>query len=204
MIGSQEVELGYGWNYADVLEPFTKGSIGPVDLADHIVASYQKSYERITNDYTLSAINLDAEKYLEENINEVAKLLIKGLQSQYARSVKNAIRASRNGYVCTHFDEPSYIDLHHFYTNLLANIDRMRLRNSQQERTWKNELKETLEAGIRMVGYTVFANTTGESLPKAQGISIYFPEASIYPSYKTTPFAQDNNWTVFLSEYLAA
>lgn len=204
MIGSQEAELGYGWNYADALEPFTKGSINPVDLADHIVGSYQKSYERITCDYTLSAINLDAERYLEANIDEIATLLITGLYNQANGSVKKAIKASRNKIVCTQFDEPSYIDLHNFYTNLLSNMWYMKLTSSSDEKTWKTKLKEALEAGLRMIGYTVFANTAGEGLSKAKGISIYFPETGIYPSYKTIPFAQENNWILFLAQYLVA
>ena len=69
MIGSQEAELGYGWNYADILEPFNKKNMKPLEFVDHIIASYERSYEKITHDYTLSAIPIDDLTYQEKNVN---------------------------------------------------------------------------------------------------------------------------------------
>src|SRR5204863_4163700 len=114
MVGSEEVELGMGWKYDEVLSPFTREQLNTSTFASHIVSAYEKTYQSITNDYTLSAINLDTIELLEKNIDYIAKLLIESLDKQ--RSViYQAIKESKNKILCTHFDEPTYIDLHHFY-----------------------------------------------------------------------------------------
>ncbi|MGB8366810.1 MAG: clostripain-related cysteine peptidase, partial [Candidatus Babeliales bacterium] len=110
MVGSQEVELGTGWNYAKVLSPFAYQSLEKNDFAKHIVQMYYKTYSMLTNDFTLSAINLNQIINLEKNLNSVAQLLLECLANQKKQSVSQAIKASRNRLICTHFDEPSYID----------------------------------------------------------------------------------------------
>lgn len=203
MIGSQEAELGYGWNYADMLAPFNRRNLTPDEFVDHIIASYERSYEKITNDYTLSAINLDDMHHLEKNVNDIASLLMKGLIGQQNGMMKKMIKVSRNKNVCTHFDEPSYIDLHHFYGNLLANINYIKMHNKQDEKQMKEQLRKLLQDGRQLIEDITIYHTEGESLSLAQGISIYFPENRVYPSYKKIPFAQDNNWIRFLACYLA-
>jgi len=204
MIGSQEAELGYGWNYANVLNPFKEGTIAPIDFVDHIIESYRVSYEKITNDYTLSALNLEVVGYLEQNVNDVAKLLIEGLIKQKNKTVTKYIKASRSRLVCTHFDEPSYIDLHHLYGNLLKNISHIKLTDKSLEKTFKNLLKEKLEEGQRLLESIVFSYTTGQSLSSARGLSIYFPERGMHPSYTKTNFVKNNQWGNFLAFYLSA
>ncbi len=199
MIGSQEVELGYGWNYADILTPLTKETMNPVDLAEHIVTTYKKTYEKIIGDFTLSAINLDAFSYQEKNLDEVAKLLIEGLKLQKNNSVRKMIKTSRAKKACTQFDEPSYIDLHHFYGNLVANINQIKLKNSNLENEFKKELTEKIKEGRRLIESIAFAHVTGNKLPKARGVSIYFPLRKIHQSYLET---QDSSWLVFLKKYL--
>ncbi len=203
MIGSQEAELGYGWNYADILKPFQEKTLEPVDFAEHIVECFGNFYEKITNEYTLSAINLDSIDYMEENINDVAMLLIKGLHNQKNNTVKKTIRASRNKIVCTHFDEPSYIDIHHFYGNMMANIEYIKLNNKTTEKEFKKTLYEELYEGRRLIEHLAFANTAGKDLKKARGLSIFFPQNGIHSSYGKTLFAQENKWIDFLTLYLS-
>ncbi len=204
MIGSEEVELGYGWDYSIALEPFSLGIVEPGNVAEHIVASFGKSYEKITSDYTLSALNLDAFSYLEENINAVAQLLLDGIKQQKDGLVKKTIKASRNKVVCTHFEEPSYVDLHHFYGNLLTNLEHMKLKDSALEKTFKKELKALLQEGREFIETIAFATVHGKNLSLARGISIYFPEQRIHSSYKRIPFAQENKWSSLLNQYIAA
>lgn len=204
MIGSEEVELGYGWDYTTALEPFNLGVTELGDIAEHIVASFGKSYEKITADFTLSALNLDAFSYLEQNINDVAQLLLNGMKQQKDGLVKKTIKASRNKTVCTYFEEPSYIDLHNFYGNLLTNIEHMKLRDAKAEKTFKNDLKVLLQEGRGFIESIAFAHIQGKGLALARGISIYFPEQRIHSSYKRIPFAQENTWSALLSQYLTA
>jgi len=198
MVGSEEVELGMGWKYDEVLYPFTKAALDTVSFAQHIVQSYDKTYQPITYDYTLSAINLYEIHKLEKNIDAIALLLSEGLHAQ-KNIFTRMIRESRNKHICTHFDEPSYIDLHHFYINLLNSIKQTDSFNS---RATKSKLIEKLQQGIALIENTILANTTGKNLKNARGLSIYFPERNIHSSYKDSFFFESNYWGTFLSHYL--
>jgi len=112
------------------------------------------------------------------------------------------IRASRNKLVCTHFDEPSYIDLHHFYSNLVANIDYAKLSNTQEETEFKVVLKQLLLDGCKLIEEISFSHTEGKKMLLSKGIAIYFPERNMHSSYKKTTFAKENQWINFLTRYL--
>ena len=112
-------------------------------------------------------------------------------------AVMQAIRASRSRKSCTHFDEPSYIDLHHFYSNLQQNIQQNSVSRSQ--RGLVAQLHAKLSQGKRLITQAVLANTVGKNLSNARGISIYFPEQRIHPSYSQTSFARSNAWYQLIS-----
>lgn len=203
-VGSQEVELGTGWNYELVLEPFERMSLTSHEFAQHIVRAYAKNYHHITDDYTQSAIALEQFEKLNKNVNHVAQLLIECISKQQNNSVRNAIRASRNKFLCTHFNEPSYIDLHHFYGNLYDNLYHFILNDHDLGATLKNKLAHKLQRGADIIKHLVVANQTGKNLQRAQGVSIYFPERGyVHPSYPPASFAQ-NAWISFLRTYLAS
>lgn len=203
-VSSQEVELGAGWDYSKVLAPFHSQSLEPKIFAAHIVDAYQETYNKITNDFTQSAINLNESEALEQNINIIAQLLMQALNAQQGGSVKNAIQASRNKLLCTHFDEPSYIDLHHFYSNLLSNLRLFTFNNEDQGNSIKQALSLRLEEGQSIIKRIVIANKTGKNLSLAHGVSIYFPERRIHSSYRKTTFAQSNSWLAFITQFLGA
>ncbi len=202
MVGSQEVELGTGWNYQKVLEPFAYGALNKRDFARHIVHVYAETYNKITHDYTQSAVNLDDLAYLEQNISEVADLLIEALKLQKNKSVHNAIRASKNKLLCTHFDEPSYIDLHHLYVNLEQNLKHFSFMQAEQGNRLVQQLRRALDHGRAIIRKLVLANVTGKNLSQAQGISIYFPERRMHSSYPKTLFTQTTSWAQLLHMYL--
>jgi hypothetical protein len=201
-ISSEEVELGTGWPYHRVLAPFVSGSISPVELAKHIVNVYEQTYSPLTNDFTLSAIDLDNFHYLERNIDRVAKLLLECIKQQKNNSVKKVLQNCRNRKVCTHFDEPSYLDLHHFYRNLQSQLSQFSFKDESTGATLKTHLATLLADGIYLIDRLVIANTTGKNLSQAKGISIYFPERKIHSSYAKSPFAAKNDWVTLLTNYL--
>jgi hypothetical protein len=198
MVSSEEVELGMGWKYDEVLFPFLKTKLDTFSFARHIVAAYENTYQTITNDYTLSALNLDLIELLERNIDHVAKLLIEGLDKQ-----KNLfgpiIKESRNKLLCTHFDEPTYIDLHHFYKNLATNIKK---NAGNTNIATKDNLLNKLNEGMLLIEKLVIANATGKNLKNAQGVAIYFPERGIHNSYQEAYFLTSNAWGSLLMRYL--
>lgn len=201
MVSSQEVELGTGWNYAHVLQPFTQQPLNKYEFATHIVEMYEKTYKTITYDYTQSAYDLNLLPQLERNVHEIAQLLLDAIPSQANNTIKTTVREARKKNNCTHFDEPSYIDLHHFYTNLIAQIPNMALQNSKQEQEFKKSLKIALEAGLQLISDLVFANVCGKNLQLARGVSIYFPERKTHQSYSLTRFAKNNAWSTLIKQY---
>ncbi len=201
MVGSQEVELGTGWNYARILQPFTSHTTDSVTFAQHIVTAYKESYQPITNDFTQSAVDLSYTNLIEQNIDTIAHLLIECLTHQKNNSVKAGIKASRNKRICTSFDEPSYTDLYHFYKNLQTNLGKFTF-NNQNKNHLTQKLNQALIKGMELIPTTVLQNVAGNNLKMAHGISIYFPENRIHSSYLKTSFANGNAWLTFLSRYL--
>lgn len=202
MVGSQEVELGTGYNYALTLEPFLHTSLYPEDFARQMVKAYEQTYGNITNDYTQSAIVLEGIDALEDNVNLVASLLITALTKQKNHSVKHTLKKCRNKLSCTHFDEPRYIDLHHFYCNVLNHIHQFAFSNTNEGGEIINRLRSALNEGLKIIEEVVVANSVGRNLNKARGISIYFPEDIVHPSYPQTTFARSNTWAQFIQKYI--
>lgn len=201
-VGSEEVELGTGWRYDLVLAPFIEGHMDQYSFAEHIVNAYEKTYAKITHDYTQSAIDLDQIQLLEDMLDNIARLLIECLTNQANNSVKEALKASRHKLLCTHFDEPSFIDLHHLLTNILHNLHKFKLQNKRMQTRIIKDLKDQLSLATNLIVKITIANTAGKNLHKAQGIAIYFPEQRIHHSYKKTKFAINNRWINFLQLYL--
>lgn len=201
MVASQEVEMGPGWNYRTTLEPFENNTLSKETFATHIVDMYQKEYETITDDYTLSAIDLSLCKSIEDNVDTLSQLLIHGLNHQSNRTVNNAISKSHNIQTCTYFDEPSYKDMFHFYTNLKNNTDSMFLHNKHATKIFQRKLHSLLSDGIDIIQKAVIANVSGNSLKDAHGLTLYIPR-KIHASYFKTNFATSNNWLNFLILHL--
>lgn len=199
MVGSQEVELGAGWNYAHVLQPFaTAGAvIDYYTFAAHIVHAYQLSYQKITDDFTQSAIDLRKLPLLEQNIDLIGKLLLECLQKQQSSTVHDTIQASKARKACTHFDVNSYLDIDDLFNNLQSHIGKIRLNTRSN---LIQQLTNALVEGRKNIEDVVIANTCGKKYKKAKGISIYFPD-HIQPSYLNSRFANENAWGTFVRFY---
>jgi len=202
LIGSQEVELGLGWRYDYVLEPFQHQSLTPREFSKHIVESYKRAYRDMTNDYTQSAVDLSKFDELKEMMHCIASILSECLTLQKDQTVKKAIKASRSKKITTVFDEPTYIDLYHWFTNLQAGVKYFNLVNPYKEKELKLELIYALEEAKKILDEHIIANEVGKNLSKARGLSLYFPEKNIHPSYKKTSFWRTTDWGTFLTTYL--
>lgn len=202
MVGSQEVELALGWRYDLVLEPATQHRMNMHTFAQHIVEAYREMYQKITKDYTQSAVALEKLQQLEDNVSHVASLFLDALQNEKSNTIQDALKASRHKLFCTHFVEQSFIDLWHFYSNILNNTHKFQFKNSAIGATIKSEINKTLQQGISIMQQLIIANVVGIGLPKAKGISIYFPEHRIHNSYPHTKFAQTNTWSTFIRKYV--
>lgn len=201
MVASEDIELGMGWFFDALLRPFQAHSYTPEAFAKHIVNTYETMYKPITDDFTLSALKLESVAAIEQNLDAIASLLAKALRGQYKQSVRAAIKASKSAPRCTHFDEPTYLDLYDFYRNLEESLPYFQFNNTAEGATIISELKQQLALGRSLINRTVVANTAGPNLSRAKGISIYFPEYAINSSYRKTQFARGNKWFEFLELY---
>jgi len=196
MVASQEVELGAGWNYQATFVPFLHGTPNNKQLARHMVKTYEQTYINITNDYTLSAIDLNFVDTLKQNIDTLALILLNSIEIHAKNST--IIKACAHPNNCTHFEEPSYVDLYDFYSNLENSLA---LFVEQKPESIK-DIKRILHQGKLLIQQMVLAYTSGKNISRARGISIYFPTKSIHPSYRLTPFAKDTAWLKLISKCL--
>ncbi len=194
---SQEVELGAGWKYDEVLRPFTYSAPTPEQFATHIVAAFNTAYQSITQDYTFSAVSLSKFTNLERSLDALSAILIDMLKFQSGTSVLNIIRAARSKNYCTHFSQPTYIDLDHFLTNLYDTINYATL--SPEKEYLKNNIKPLIATTRVNLSQCVLAHTEGRSLARARGLSIYYPIRFVDSSYTITPFARKNRWFNLIS-----
>lgn len=197
MVGSQEVELGTGWPYERILKKLTYSFLSPVELGTHIVNSYHDYYQYITKDFTQSALNLNYIHELEQNITELTSLTLPFLLNPSYEILNRFIKGCKSKKICTYFSEPSYIDLHNFYSNMLHSISILKNDDSMPSH-FINQFEIILTQGIELMKKIVIKNTVGKNLEKAFGISIYFPTYKIHTSYLHTPFGLKTQWLSFL------
>lgn len=200
MVGSEEVEPGTGWEYSKVLKPFKYKSLTPSEFAIHIVKAYGKEYQYQYADTTQSAICLKQHQKLEKNINNISINLLNLLSGiDENEIIKNIKKIRTNKKLTTEFANKNYIDMHHFYTSLLETLN-----NISQDIKNKKETESliiNLQEGIDLIEKQIIENSTNINLPKAKGLSFYFPTKKIHKSYYKTTFAQ-NWWINFLEEYI--
>lgn len=197
IVASQQTISAYGWNYNKVLNLVSKKSLAPKLFAIGMVDAYRETYLNIENDFTMSAITTNGINNLAKNINTVGKILIQLLKDSN-KTIKDVIKLSLIS--STSFDEPTYIDLNHFYLNLLNNISRIKITNLQSKIT---NLKNSLLEGIKLIKFLVINNSAGPKFPNASGISIYLPSDGIDISYPKLDWTQKYpDWLEFLKIYL--
>lgn len=125
LVGSQEVEYAQGWAYSMLLADLATKSVSSVELAENVVSSYDLYYKRKNHVYTQSAIDLNYIHYLKQNIDQVVSQ-IKLCTKEHGMSMKGLVQEARRN--CLHFNTPSYVDLHSFYTELHKLVSKSSLK----------------------------------------------------------------------------
>ena len=201
MVGSQEVELGTGWPYEKILKLVAQEPLTPADFAQHIVLSYHDYYQSITKDFTQSALDLTYISELENNILQFAILTSPLLKNPTYQLLNKFIKTCKSKKLCTAFSEPSYIDLYHFYKNLLDGINVLK-SPSALPAEFIREFEALLVDGLQLIKKIVIKNSVGKNLEKAHGVSIYFPSYKVHSSYTNTSFGARTGWLNFLQTFL--
>lgn len=202
MISSQEVVLAAGYEYQKMLSPALSKLVATKDLARHIVQSFAESYRHITQDYTQSAIDLTKIDTVYEAIDIVAQLLLEGIATQEQNSVYRFIKKSGSKETCTHFQEPTYKDLHHLFSNMIHNLTMITLKNPESTQLFRSRLSQALTFACHTITDAVLANVVGKNISRAHGISIYLPlDERVHSSYTQTDFARSSSWLNFIKTY---
>ena len=83
-----------------------------------------------------------------------------------------------------------------FLSNIIENIDYIEF---PQNPTLKKTIKGLANSARIQLGQSVLAYTSGKNLTRARGLSIYFPNRQIDPTYLITPFGRVNKWVSLIN-----
>lgn len=196
MVASQQTIPGTGFGYDRVLKKAAAGNTDIHSLVYEFITEYQAEYQGETEDYTLSALNLEKLPALIDHTNLIAKFMTSLLKSKDKTAVKKVIKnAARNS---TRFDVDAYMDIGNFYQNLIDPIQAMTLQYLHVQAKLITELQEALTA----LNECVIAKVQGTNFYDATGLSIYFDLLDIDETYPSLIWSAKTPWLKFLQQYL--
>ena len=193
-VGSEETEPALGWAYADFLSTIAEDpTLSGRELAASIVQSYVSQDYRITDedarqvfvsenfgtddsysaeevaaemtqDITLTAVDLAAIRPLNEAVNQLALALQEGNQKDIAKA---RVYAQSFETVFDEEEQPPYIDLGHFASLLIEETD-------------DAGIQESAQLVLDAIGSAIVAERHGDQRSGATGFSIYFPNSRIF------------------------
>ena len=201
MVSSEELEPGDGWDYERSLSPLiTNPNLTPEQLATTIVDAYERHYDPIDSETTLSAIRLEEMSNLTREVTRLANECANALDSEGTK-----IRSARSR--CTEY-APGY-GLH--------GIDLKRFCEQLALESVSSDIKNAAISVALSVDTVVIANYAGadrQGTFGSSGIAIYFPSRKAL--YDTDPdgegyeesnanypveFVQAERWDNFLHAY---
>jgi len=184
-----------GLRYLSVLRALRKTVLTPYELAFTMVDSYSKNSSK-ESAYVLSAIDLSRVGALADTVNAVAHVLVSHIHENN-RQIKKLIKKCGHKNHCTTFYDGVYVDLLHFYRNLLNIIDELKLSDSIYD-----EFKTTLLTGIDLCSEIIITKVASRHHAKTGWLSIYFPTHALDMSYYGLQWTLDNPQWLQLLELL--
>jgi len=227
-VASQETEPALGWAYTAFLEELSADpAMDGAELGDSIVRSYIQDDQRILDDearadlvgrgslmnslfgavsvpsasqvssqmaqnVTLAAIDLKVIPELMESFNELV-FRMQGAEQRDIAQARSYAQAFTN--IFGKQVPASYIDLGHF-AQLVGRT------------SGKRDIGEATNQLLDVLGRAVIAERHGSKLPGSTGISIYFPNSTLYETAEAGPqsytvaarrFASQSLWDDFLA-----
>lgn len=197
MVGSEELEPGTGWNYADWLNKLTSNpEMDAADLGKVLVESYRNTYSGADEATTLSAIDLSKLPNLVTRMDEFSQSLIDLNANQFAAVLEARARCSVYA--------PGYglhgIDLANFAAQARTLVGAPVAAPAQ-----------SVEAAVKQAVIANYAGTDRQNEFGSTGLAIYFPEnAALFqsdPDYEAyfksnahypVEFVQKHKWADFV------
>lgn len=191
VVGSEQTEPRSGWPYTTILEKLLANpEMLPKDLAKTITIDYGTYYQINGNPIndksaTQSALDLTVIQPIANLLNDLAKILIINIREIAGQIILAREKAQK-------FDQPEYIDLISFLTELIKYIP-----NNEDVVDLSNK---TIALLIKEHNAFIIANSTwGQDVTRASGVSIYFPSSEKYLiDYKDLAFSRQCSWRQFL------
>ena len=199
LVASEQTEPGYGWDYS-FLKTFTSGADQRA-AAKSITTAYNLFYKantfgQRTNSYTMSTMDVSQYAPVDTALNNLSLALISAWGTALKPKLKLAIQKS----ISRPFDDTVYIDMITFCNNLIKNMSSIQASSALKPQlvAIKTALTQLVQKATSMVVLTV----KGSDLPGALGVSLYFPQSFIEPSYASSYFAPRNNWSTFIGKFI--
>ena len=200
MVGSEELEPGEGWPYAQDLEALNKPGIDAQTLSKEFVDNYDKYYRNREDAWpvTQSAIDLSKVDQLAKSIDRLGKALKATLDKNYdgTMTLISKMREKVQMYAPSH-DYDDYVDCGDWATLCNKNIQ-------------DNNIKEAADEVLNNLRHAVIANKhQGTSVEYSQGVTMWFPENQHkYKQHKEkymllSMTKEYKNWNEFLGAYHA-
>lgn len=191
MVGSQELEPGYGWPYDKFLAKIN-GTTTAAELAGALTSEYLKSYtngSQGNSDVTLSAVDLSATDGLNSAIAGLGKA-IQGLSGAELNLVEKAGQDSL------------YFDNYDFFEGI--GNDFRDLDDYLNQLESQNVISASVLDAVRSAQKKfVINNAVSTKYLKAKGISIWIPAKKEYDKfltkYKTLKFSTATGWATALN-----
>jgi hypothetical protein len=196
MVGSEETEPGAGWPYDTILKNLVeKPAATSKDLAKSIVLAYGQYYKKTSEATTQSALDLASIETTAAAVSELADALISALKQKNNLDAVDGITLARQ--YCQKFDMPEYLDVGDFAGKIT-----LKFPKNNAVKTAVGKILESLKkpGSSQLV---IQNNTTGSTMAKATGVSIYFPESrkEYSPAYGKLLFNKAYHWDDFLETY---
>jgi len=191
-IGSEELEPGKGWNYADLLKYLNENPKSDArTFASQITKSYHDYYEDKDSTITLSAINLSKMDDIINSLSNIATKINLNINLTWREIARANNQADRYNSPTGH-----------------SNIDLFDLLDLLIPASSGTEIHDDLINAQRSVASAVIDNVKGTAHNFASGLSIYFPRASedYDASYnmENTKFAEETGWDDMIQKFYVA
>ncbi len=197
MTASQEVVPGPGYDYANLLKPLSKGKATPKDFSISVVECYKNTYSKITQDFTESALDLRNMDQLVKAIDDFISTVIYFYKYDKQNVIKRTLKICADKNICTHFEEPTYLDMLDFFDNILLNITNIKIED-ENKISFLNLANQNLKKIKEAHSKIVLKSAAGKSYKKARGLSLYIPNSYIDKSFASTIFGKSTKWLNFL------
>jgi len=217
-IGSSEIELATGWNYAGLMKQLgNKKNSTPHDIAHAVVSTYNQYYNGKTHFHAQTAIELYKVPPIRENLNLISQklmLYMDAFGSKFKQLVIKARKASLE------YANPMFIDLHSFYDELHKQLSSTHLQKGAHAPNHVNslqpapglynpahdtpeirELKELLLAGKKLIEDSIVHHAASARLSRSGGYGIYFPCRDFYDTYGSGIFSKISTWPSFVKKF---